>query len=412
MEYEEALSYIHSIPKFVRPLGNAALGGLLKSLGEPQKRLKFVHIAGTNGKGSAAAIISAALCRAGYKTGLFTSPFIEVFNERIQINGKNIADDELALYTGRIRAASEAGGFSVSEFAFITALAFLYFKEKGCDIVVLETGMGGRLDATNIIDCPLVSVIMSISFDHMQYLGDTIEEIAAEKCGIIKKGGIVVSYANKGASMRVIEEYAEKAGAKLIKAGSTEPADGGFIYKGKKYPLALKGAYQPDNAAAALETLWALRPLGINISDGDILRALSEVKWMARFEFVAGNVVIDGGHNIDGIRALVRSLELDGRRVIAVAAMMEDKSFAECAAELSKAVDYVIATELDMARCLKADELLKYFTASGESAPNPRAALEKAFELADENTLICVCGSLYLAGEIRKMFHAKGLPPL
>ena len=403
MNYNEALEYIHSIPKFIRPLGNAGLAGILKHLGDPHKGLKFIHIAGTNGKGSTAAIISAILEAAGCKTGLFTSPFIEVFNERIQINRENIADDELAAYTERVKGASEETGCAVSEFAFITAMAFLYFKEKCCDIVVLETGMGGRLDATNIIESPLVSVITSISLDHMQYLGDTIEEIAAEKCGIIKPGGTVVTYPNAGV-MDIIEKYAAQNGARLIKAEKADPSEGGFIYRSKKYPLALKGEYQPQNAAVALEAVSALRSLGIKIGEDAVMSGLKTAKWPARFEFLKDDLVIDGGHNIDGIRALKRSLAADGRPVILVAAMMEDKSYEECAAELSECAEYFIATELDMPRCLKAERLLECSSAPGEVVAESSEAVKRALAMAGSEKLVCVCGSLYLAGEIRKIF--------
>lgn len=403
MNYNEALEYIHSIPKFIRPLGNAGLAGILKHLGDPHKDLKFIHIAGTNGKGSTAAIISAILEAAGCKTGLFTSPFIEVFNERIQINRENIADGELAAYTERVKNASEETGCAVSEFAFITAMAFLYFKDKRCDIVVLETGMGGRLDATNIIEIPLVSVITSISLDHMQYLGDTIEEIAAEKCGIIKPGGTVVTYPNEGV-MDIIEKHAAQNGARLIKTEKAEPLKDGFIYRSKKYPLALKGEYQPQNAAVALETVSALRSLGIKISEDAVMRSLKTARWPARFEFLKDNLVIDGGHNPDGIRALKRSLAADGRPVILVAAMMEDKSYAECAAELSECAEYFIATELDMPRCLKAERLLECSSAPGEAIAEPSEAVKKALSMAGGKKLVCVCGSLYLAGEIRSKF--------
>ncbi|MBQ3462985.1 MAG: bifunctional folylpolyglutamate synthase/dihydrofolate synthase, partial [Clostridia bacterium] len=177
MNYEETINYIHSIPKFRRPLGNENLARLLGLLGNPQKKLRFVHIAGTNGKGSAAAMTAEILKRAGYKTGLFTSPFIEVFNERICVCGKNIPDNLLIEYTERVKNIMETSGALVSEFAFVTAVAFLYFYEQKCDFVVLEVGMGGSLDATNVIDNSVVSVIMKIALDHTQYLGDTIEEI-------------------------------------------------------------------------------------------------------------------------------------------------------------------------------------------------------------------------------------------
>lgn len=405
MNYKEALEYIHSIPKFMRPLGNARLSGLLDALGNPHRGMKYVHIAGTNGKGSTAAMTAEILRRAGFRTGLFTSPFIEVFNERIQINGENIGDSALAAYTERVKNASEASGCAVSEFAFITAIAFLYFKEERCDIVVLETGMGGKLDATNIIDCPAAAVITSISLDHTQYLGDTIEEIAAEKCGIIKHGGTVVTSAGENA-LNIIEHFAKENHAKLIKTEKAYASENGFIYKGSEYPLALKGAYQPQNAAAALETVSVLRASGMNIPGSAVCEGLAKVRWPARFEFLSGSLVIDGGHNPDGIRALSRSLKNDGREVVLVAAMMDDKNYKECAEELSRCAEYIITTELKIPRCLSAVRLLECMRASGEAEPDPKTALKKALAMAGREKLVCVCGSLYLAGEVRSLISS------
>ncbi|MBQ6569749.1 MAG: bifunctional folylpolyglutamate synthase/dihydrofolate synthase, partial [Clostridia bacterium] len=244
MNYEETINYIHSIPKFRRPLGNENLARLLGLLGNPQKKLRFVHIAGTNGKGSAAAMTAEILKRAGYKTGLFTSPFIEVFNERICVCGKNIPDNLLIEYTERVKNIMETSGALVSEFAFVTAVAFLYFYEQKCDFVVLEVGMGGSLDATNVIDNSVVSVIMKIALDHTQYLGDTIEEITVEKCGIIKQGGTVIAYPNEKKTLDIIRAYAQEKHAEL-KIADVRKAEG--------YELSLKGAYQPYNAAVVLE---------------------------------------------------------------------------------------------------------------------------------------------------------------
>ena len=403
MNISQALEYIHSIPKFVRPLGNAGLAGLLDALSNPHERLRFIHIAGTNGKGSTAAMTAEILRRAGFRTGLFTSPFIEIFNERIKINGENIPDSDLAALTAEVKAAAEEGGHSVSEFAFITAMAFLYFYRKKCGYVVLETGMGGRLDATNIIPVPEVSAITSISLDHMQYLGGTLEEIAAEKCGIIKENGIAVAYPNDSV-MSVIENHAAQLHAELIKCEKAVPSEnGGFIYKGREYPLALKGEYQPQNAALVIEIINVLRRKGAQISDKAVFDGLSNVTWPARFEFLSDRLIIDGGHNIDGIRALKRSLLSLGRPVIIVMAMMQDKMCAECVAELAPAAKHFIATELDMPRCLDAESLLS-MAGKGECVVPCAKAVQKALDLADTNDVVCVCGSLYLAGEIRKKF--------
>lgn len=401
MNYTQAINYIHSIPKFVRPLGNANLEKLLLHLGNPHKGQKYIHVAGTNGKGSTAAMISSVLVEQGYRTGLFTSPFIEVFNERIQINGENISDNDLTSYVNRVKTAMEENNLPVSEFAFICALAFLYFKDKNCDFVVLEVGMGGRLDATNVIEESEVSVLSSISLDHMQFLGESVEEITLEKCGIIKQGGTAVSYPNNHVK-KIIEDEAQKQGATLVFADMPEIMDAGFIYKGKKYILSLKGTYQPYNAATALEAIFALKGKGVKISDEAVQRGLANTKWPVRFEFIKENLIIDGGHNIDGIRALKKSLLALNKDIILVMAMMEDKSTKECMEEIAPIAKYIITTEIDMPRCLGAEDLASYAGQKSESIKNPISAVKRAMNMSEENDVVCVCGSLYLAGEIKK----------
>lgn len=403
MDYNEAIEYIHSIPKFRRPLGNAQLAKLLECFGDPQDKLKIIHIAGTNGKGSAAAMLTEILKAQGYKTGMFTSPFIEVFNERIQINGVLISDEDIALYTHTVKKVMEEHEAYVSEFAFVTAIAFLYFYDKHCDYVVLETGMGGRLDATNIVKRPCLSVLMSIGLDHMQYLGDTIEEITKEKCGIIKHGRPVVSYPNDNVSP-IIEAVAAENMSELVFADKAVEYESGFLYKGTKYSLGLKGAYQPQNAGVVIECVNMLKKYGVEISDDSVTRGLSQVKWPVRFEFVRDNVVIDGGHNIDGIRALKKSLQKDGRRIILVMAMMDDKNYSECVKEISQIADKLYASQLDMPRCAGADAIAAAAQCRCEIKSSPEEALKSAVRYAGDDGLVCVCGSLYLAGEIRKKF--------
>lgn len=406
MNYNEAIDYIHKIPKFRRPLGNANLKALLGALNNPQDKLSFIHIAGTNGKGSTAAITAEILKKSGYKTGLFTSPFLEVFNERIRINGENITNNDLAVYTSRVKQAMEETKTYVSEFAFVTATAFLYFYEKKCGIVVLEVGMGGRLDATNVIRDSLVSVICKIGLDHTQYLGNSIEEIAAEKCGIIRKGGTVVSYPN-GSMNNLISDYAKKMNAELILADTAYPAENGFLYKGKKYPLSLKGSYQPQNAAVSLEIINALLKKGINIPENAVTDALKSVQWAARFEFVSDNVIIDGGHNIDGIQALKKSLLDLKRDIILVMAMMSDKDYNACIREIAPIAKTVIATEIQMPRCLSADTIKEIADSMNVHTivnNNIDDALQTALSVAGDG-IVCICGSLYLAGEARRIFH-------
>ena len=395
MNYEETLSYIHSIPKFIRPLGNERLSALLELLGNPQKKLRFIHIAGTNGKGSTAAMTAEILQRGGYSVGLFTSPFIERFNERIRVNGENISDGALIEYAGKVKNIMETGGALVSEFAFVTAVAFLYFCEMECDFVVLEVGMGGKLDATNVIDESEVAVICKIALDHTQYLGDTVEEITREKCGIMRSNGIVVAYPNEKKITDIIREHANKMNARLIIADKTA-ADG--------YELSLKGEYQRYNAAVVIEIVRALRDMGYDVPEDAVRDGLKNTKWAARFEFVRDNVIIDGAHNADGIRALKESLAAVNKDITTVMAMMEDKAWEECVKEIRPVAKRFIATELSMPRCLEAEKIAE-IAGGAEVIKDVQSALSAAME--DENSIVCVCGSLYLAGEARKYFNNR-----
>jgi dihydrofolate synthase/folylpolyglutamate synthase len=405
MNYTQAINYIHSIPKFRRPLGNANLEKLLCAMGNPHRKQRFIHIAGTNGKGSTAAMTAQILKESGYKVGLFTSPYIEVFNERIRINGENISNEEIAKYTARVKETMERNNAPVSEFAFVTAAALLYFYEKECDFVVLEVGMGGKLDATNVISDSVVSVICKIGIDHTQYLGNTIEEITLEKCGIIRKKGCVVSHPNN-AVREIIRRCADEKDARLIFAEDASACEGGFLYKGKKYPLSLKGSYQPQNAAVVVEIVNAMRSKGFFIPEEAVCKGFANTSWAARFEYMSENVIIDGGHNMDGIRALKKSLEDLKRDVVLVIAMMEDKDYENCIRYLVPAAKSVVATELDMPRCLVAERIFDIVSELGipvQVIKNPISALDEAIKISD-NAVVCVCGSLYLAGEIRKKF--------
>ena len=404
MNYTEAIDYVHAIPKFVRPLGNEKLSGLLGLLGNPQNKLKFIHVAGTNGKGSVCTMTAEILKRAGYRTGLFTSPFITVFNERITINGEMIENETLAEYITVVSETMQKNDMQVSEFAFITAVAMKYFADYNCDIVVLETGMGGRLDATNIIPTPECAVLTSISLDHTQYLGETIEEIATEKCGIIKQGGYVVSAPNESVRT-IIEDSAKSENARLSVCDKAVKTASGFIYKGKEYELGLGGVYQAENASVVVEVIGALNQKGYNISKTALCDGLTNAKWQARYEFVTPDIVIDGGHNNDGIRVLKESLKTENRPVTLVITMMRDKDYEECISDIISVAERVIATELDMPRALKAEEIKKICDDSGVNCiaiPDVKNAIEEAMS---DNTLICVCGSLYLAGEAKRVLR-------
>lgn len=410
MNYSEAINYIHSIPKFIRPLGNENLGRLLEAMGNPQNKIKFIHVAGTNGKGSVCAMTAEILKGAGYKTGLFTSPFIEVFNERIRVNGEIISDTSLAEYVTEVSEIMEHEKAQVSEFAFITAIAFKYFNDMNCDIVVLETGMGGRLDATNIIPVPEVAAVTSVSLDHQQYLGETIAEIASEKAGIIKSGGTVVSAPNTSC-IDILKEQAENAGAEFILCEKTEEIYGNFVYKTKGYELGLRGAYQLENASVVLEIIEALRKKGYTIPAEAVVSGLKNTKWKARYEFVSDNIVIDGAHNIDGIRMLKQSLLAENRDIILVMAMMKDKSCDICIHTIAPIAKKVIATQIDMPRCMDCEGIKKLCDNAGvecAALPDAKQAIDTALACAG-HSLICICGSLYFAGEAERILKDKGI---
>lgn len=397
MTENQALDYILSLPKFTYPLGNEQLKKLLTLLGSPEKDMNFIHIAGTNGKGSAAAMLGSILTESGYKTGIFTSPYIISFNERIRIGNDNIKADKLAFYTARVSDMMEKNDIKISQFAFILAVALLYYKAENCDLVVLEAGLGGRLDATNVIEKSVVSVIMSISLDHTEYLGNTIAEIAKEKCGIIKKNGDVVSYLNPPEAMDVIKSSCKKKTASLAIAKESLTTPDGFKIGEIEYPLSLKGEYQAGNAATVLEAVGVLRQKGFNISETNLINGFRNCKHRARFEKVRENIIVDGAHNPDGARALSYTLNKIKARKTAVIAMMEDKAVCEVLAEFKNSFDKIIVTELDMPRCMRADELLKKALSMGIDAilePCP----EKAFALLEKAEFAVVCGSIYLTG--------------
>lgn len=403
MDYNQAIDYIHAIPKFVRPLGNEKLGGLLALLENPHKHTKFVHVAGTNGKGSVSVMTAEILKRSGYRVGLFTSPFIEVFNERIRINGELIPDTDLAEYVTKVADIMEKNDLYVSEFAFITAVAFLYFYDKKCDIVVLETGMGGRLDATNIIPSPVCSVLTSISLDHTQYLGETIEAITREKCGIIKKNSYVVSAPNETVA-DIIKNEAELNNVPCVICVASQKTENGFVYKGREYPLALKGVYQSENAAVVCEVIDVLRSVGYDIPDTAVDDGFKNAMWQARYEFVTPDIVIDGGHNIDGIRRLKESLIAEKRDITLLIAMMCDKDYEACITEITSIAKSVVATELDIPRALKVGEIQRICQEMNVDciAVKDVAEAVKCAVTRSGGGLLCICGSLYLAGEVKK----------
>lgn len=387
MKYKEALDYINSVPKFAGKPGNSELERLLDALGNPQNELKYVHVAGTNGKGSVCAMLAEIFKKSGLKTGLYTSPYIRVFNERIRVDGENIPDDVLAEIATEVRTKIEDLSIEISAFAQITAIAFLYFKRMKCDIVVLETGLGGRLDATNVIPSPEVCVITKIGLDHTEYLGGTPAEIAEEKCGIIKYGTKVVTCVNQPPeALDVIKSFCEKKHSPLQIAPRYE------------MPISLSGDFQKYNAGMAYAAAMLT-----GAEKEAVFSGLADTRWTARFEYLRPNLILDGAHNPDGIAALIDSLEKTGKSVIFVTAMMKDKDWRLSAKMINKAAKSVIVTEIPGLRCLSADELAKGFPYC-KTEKNCLTAVQKALSEAEDGDVVCVCGSLYLAGEVLKEF--------
>lgn len=407
MNYKETIEYIHSTPKFARELGNNLLKKLLDNLGNPQNDLKFIHIVGTNGKGSTAVMLGEILKRSGYKTGLYTSPYIEVFNERIKINGEPIPDSDLAEIVTNIRGVIEENDTPVSEFALDTAAAFCYFKKMECDIVVLETGLGGRLDATNVIKENLATVVTSIGLDHTEYLGDTISQITREKCGVFKKNCPIVCYPDlQKDSIDVIEEEARKTNSDIYYAYMPMFTDNGIIYNKKEYSLGLNGVFQRYNAATVIETIEYLnKKTEFKIPEKAIEDGLKEVKHPARFEKFGENIILDGGHNIDAMISLCKTLKELDKPIYLCIAMMEDKDYKKCVEIISDITTKAIVTQIDMPRCCPAEKLAKVFNdnlISTEIIKNYKDALFKGIEIS-KNGILCICGSLYLAGKVRPL---------
>ena len=406
MNYDDTLKYIHSAPKVAKKLGNAALATALKKLGNPHKKLKYIHIAGTNGKGSTSAMTDSVLRKAGYTTGLFTSPYIERFNERIKVNGNDIPDAELVKCTEKVKKCIEEHNLEIAEFSIIFLVGILYFLDKKCDIVVLETGLGGRLDATNVIEENLACAITSIGFDHVQYLGNTIEKITYEKAGIIKNRSYVVLYPNPDKKvLNVVSSVAKEKDAHLII--TDQPlivSKNHFIYQGEELELSLEGKYQFSNASVCLEIINTLKNRGYTITAKHIKDGLKSVCWPGRFEWLNPNLVLDGCHNEEGVDKFAESAKDIPEPVTIVTGVMSDKDYRAIAEKLSQISKDIIITKPSEVRSLEPDEFKKIFAEIGVNAlvvPNPEDAVNTALK---KGGVCAVCGSLYLIGEIRKKF--------
>lgn len=419
MTYEEALSYIHSICWKGSKLGLDRTRELLGKLDDPQKELKFIHIAGTNGKGSTAAMLSSILEEAGYRVGLYTSPFINRFNERMQVNHQPIPDEELAALTEYVRPHADAMADSPTEFELITALAMVWFARQKCDIVVLEVGMGGELDSTNIIDVPEAAVIAAMGLDHVKELGPTMADIARAKAGIIKEGGRVVSYGGTPEADEVIAAVCRARNASLRQPdfSAIVPGDFGlegqtFSYKGwRGLRIPLVGAYQMNNAAVVLETVEVLRQRGWSVSDEAVRKGLADTRWPARFEVLRRDPVfiVDGGHNPHGIRATAESLRrlFPGRKITFVTGVMADKDVEHILGLIVPLAEQFFTVRPDNPRAMDAGELAARIEAMGAKATacaSVQDGVDRAIQAEGPHGVACALGSLYMSGEVRSCF--------
>lgn len=420
MTYENALQTIHSLLTFGSRPGLDRVSELLRRMGNPQDKLRFVHVAGTNGKGSVCAMLSAMLKAAGYKTGLFISPYITDFRERIQIDNELISEQTLAdAVEATYPLVEQLGreGIVITEFEYVNALEFYIHANADCDVVVLETGMGGLLDCTNVIKPPLCAVITVIGLDHTAILGNTVEKIAAQKCGILKRGSRAVTSAQCAQAMGVIEAAAAELRIPLRKSAELSPEvleqslrGSRFVYRGREVFLPLAGAHQLENAKTALAAVETLNESGcLSIPLDAVVRGMANAVNPARLELLSENplVLLDGAHNPNGIEALENAIQahLGGKRILCVMGMLADKDVDNSVALLKGLFDEVYTVPVNNPRALSSDALAEKFKAIGVEArafSSAEDGFDAAYEAARQSGgAVLVCGSLYLAGELR-----------
>ena len=428
MNYTEAVDYIETIPKFTVKHPPEHTRELLSRLGNPQEGIKIIHVAGTNGKGSVCAYLNAMLLAGGKKTGLFTSPHLVRINERFQINGEDVSDEQfLDAFLKVEKAAKEyeaEGEGHPSYFETLFLMGMLIFKEAGVEYLVMETGLGGRLEATNVVEKPLACIITSISRDHTEYLGDTLEAIAGEKAGIIKAGVPVIYDASQPGPASVIAAKAKEMGSPAwpmepsfyeMKTQSREGITFTFAYPGgEKAELAIPyvAKYQMMNASLAFYTMHILQDVH-DIPKNVLAEGLSKIKWPCRMEMAAPGVIIDGAHNEDGIAQFVSTAGYFAKEneITILFTAVADKHYHEMIGEICEGIhpSHVVATQIDGSRVVPAEVLAEDFRKAGCTdvcaEPEIGAAYEKALGKKGSGMLFCV-GSLYLAGEL-KAYLAK-----
>lgn len=419
MDYETAMIKLRGEVCSGVKLGLQNIKTLMEKLGNPQDKLKIIHIAGTNGKGSCTSFVNSALVSQGYKVGMFTSPSIYNFEERIRINNKNIPEDKLIDLMNEVREVAETMEVFPADFELVTAIAFLYFYREKCDFAIMEVGLGGRLDATNVAQNPLITLITSISLDHQQFLGNTIPEIALEKAGIIKENVPLVLYSQSKEAMDSIIGVANSKNSKVIlndleKIELLENTKNGQIinYKDfKNLKINLLGSHQINNATISLELLEQLRKMGFEISNESIYNGFSSVTWPCRFELVSKNpdFILDGAHNIDGIDKFISNMNFyyKDNKKIGIFGVLADKDYNEMLAKIVPCFDVFLTVRPDSDRAMESKELKERIEKLTEkkvySFENYQDAIDKAFEISKEDDVISAFGSLYFVGEVRNL---------
>ena len=420
---------IHEFNRFGMVLGLDRMEELLRRLGNPQDDLKVIHVAGTNGKGSVSKYLEEGLSACGYKMGLYTSPYIETFNERIRYDGADISDEDLEYYGQKVVSAAEAmvadGLDSPTEFEVVTAIAFLYFADRQADITILDVGLGGIGDSTNVVKSPLASVITSISYDHMAQLGSSLAEIAVNKAGIIKTGCPVIANVPQRDAAKIIARKAYAMGSRLYDISGIRAAvsdETPFSQKvsmelyEKSYSdveISMVGRHQAENLKTALATLEILRKSGAVKLDREALyEGLKRARQPGRFEVISEDplVIIDGAHNEAGAQALQETMaqHFAGKKILLVAGILADKEIDSIVKFLTKITDHIIVTEPDNPRKLAAEKLAEHvadFGAAAEVVSDVEAAVHRAKELADDYDVILFAGSLYLIGDVRRLWR-------
>lgn len=420
---------IHEFNRFGMVLGLDRMEELLRRLGNPQDDLKVIHVAGTNGKGSVSKYLEEGLSACGYKMGLYTSPYIETFNERIRYDGADISDEDLEYYGQKVVSAAEAmvadGLDSPTEFEVVTAIAFLYFAGRQADITILEVGLGGIGDSTNVVKSPLASVITSISYDHMAQLGSSLAEIAVNKAGIIKTGCPVIANVPQRDAAKIIARKAYAMGSRLYDISGIRAAvsdETPFSQKvsmelyEKSYSdveISMVGRHQAENLKTALATLEILRKSGAVKLDREALyEGLKRARQPGRFEVISEDplAIIDGAHNEAGAQALQETMvqHFAGKKILLVAGILADKEIDSIVKFLTKITDHIIVTEPDNPRKLAAEKLAEHvadFGVAAEAVSDVEAAVHRAKELADGYDVILFAGSLYLIGDVRRLWR-------